>query len=92
MGNENIVALESFVSEQVEVAILDTQGGDQALFVKKKLIKIEQCPDKTHLRIYFDHFYYFAIPIQSNVIHTKNEWSALDPISDLRYTIRRVRK
>jgi hypothetical protein len=86
----NIEALNPFVLVPVEVAILDTQGGDQATFVKKTVKKLEICPDQTHLRIYFDDYYFFAIPLQSEVIQTNTEWSAIDPSSGLRYIIRKV--
>lgn len=84
-------ALKPFVSMPVEVAILDTQGGEQASFVPKVVKKLELCPDQTHLRIYFDHFKFFAIPIESEVIQNDKEWSAIDANSELQYIIRKVR-
>jgi hypothetical protein len=85
-------ALNPFVSIPVEVAILDTQGGEQGSFVKKQVKKYELCPDQTHFRIYFDDFYFFAIPLQSEVIQSGNEWSAIDLNSGLCYIIRKVRE
>ena len=84
-------ALQSFVSETVEVAILDKQGGDIAPFVRKTVQKLEICPDHTHQRIYFDKIHFFAVPLNSKITLTNTEWSAYDHEVELQYIIRKVR-
>jgi hypothetical protein len=83
-------ALKSFVELPVDVAILDTHGGDLASFVRKTVKNVTLCPDQTHVRIYFDDFYFFAVPLQANVMHSETEWSALDPKTELCYVLRKV--
>jgi hypothetical protein len=90
VGHIKIEELQSFVAVPVEVAILDEEGGERAPFVSKTVKKLELCPDQTHLRIYFDDFYFFAVPLHANVNQTENLWSAFDSDSELRYTIRKV--
>ena len=81
--------LDSFVNQKVKVAILDQEQGDQAPFVEKTIAKTGLCPDGTHLRIYFDDRYFFAVPLTANVVLNDSEWSALDEHSGLNYVIRR---
>jgi hypothetical protein len=88
----NIDTLQSFVSEPVDVAILDEQGEERAPFVRKTVQKLEICPDQTHLRIYFDKIHFFAVPLHSRITQTSNEWSALDHENELQYIIRKVDK
>lgn len=82
-------ALEPFVSKKAEVAILDQQQNDQAPFVKKTITKTGLCPDGTHLRIYFDDRYFFAVPLTAKVIQDEFEWIAYDQYAGLNYVIRR---
>ena len=87
----NLNELTEFVSATaVEVSIQDEQGKDRAPFIRKKVKKIELCPDKTHMRIYFDHQKFFAVPLASTVTFKDEQWSAYDTFSDLTYIIRRV--
>ncbi|MEH7523006.1 hypothetical protein V7149_06915 [Bacillus sp. JJ1503] len=81
--------LDSFVRKTVKVAILDQENGDQAPFVEKMIEKTGLCPDGTHLRIYFDDRYFFAVPLTAKVVLNDGEWSALDEQSGLNYVIRR---
>lgn len=81
--------LQSLVSEKARVAILDDGGQDKAYFVSKTIVKVEICPDMTHLRIYFDHHNFFAVPLACNMAKNKNEWSAFDESTGLQYVIRR---
>ncbi|WP_102275034.1 hypothetical protein [Cytobacillus massiliigabonensis] len=91
MGPTEIEKIESFISYRAEVAILDQPGEDQAPFVKKTITKTGLCPDKTHLRIYFDDKYFFAVPLKADVRMSENEWSAYDHEAGLNYVIRRER-
>ena len=81
--------LDSFVNQKVKVAIVDQEQEDQAPFVEKTIAKTGLCPDGTHLRIYFDDRYFFAVPLTANVVLNDSEWSALDEQSGLNYVIRR---
>ena len=80
---------QSLVSEKARVAILDDDGQDKAPFVSKTIVKVEICPDKTHLRIYFDHYNFFAVPLACNLTKNNNVWSAIDENAGLLYVIRR---
>ena len=55
MEHISIELLKTIVSHPVEIAILDKESEEQPSFFQKIVNKIELCPDKTHLRIYFDH-------------------------------------
>ena len=81
--------IQSLISEKASVAILDDDGQDKAPFVSKTIVKVELCPDITHLRIYFDDINFFAVPLISNVTKNTNEWSAFDEKASLQYVIRR---
>ncbi|MDX8367110.1 hypothetical protein [Cytobacillus sp. IB215665] len=82
--------LNSFVLQNVEVAIFDDQDDDKAPFVPKIIQKTALCPDETHLRIYFDHMNFFAVPLSSSVNKHDNEWKAFDSEHALYYVIRKV--
>lgn len=87
----DIKALSPFILKRAEVGILDQQEQEQeqAPFSKKTIIKTELCPDGTHLRIYFDTRYFFAVPLTAEVIHEENQWVALDQQAGLNYVIRK---
>jgi hypothetical protein len=85
---ELIKDLERFLGKAIEVAIHDADGDTQPPWVEKKIKKIELCPDQTHLRIYFDTFYFFAIPLTSSIGQSDTNWSAHDEESGLYYLIR----
>lgn len=85
----NVEDIQPLVSGKARVAILDDDGQDKAPFVSKTIVKVELCPDITHLRIYFDDINFFAVPLISNVTKNENEWSAFDENSGLHYIIRR---
>ncbi|WP_313799718.1 hypothetical protein [Cytobacillus sp.] len=91
MGPTEIEKIESFIFHRAEVAILDQPGEDQAPFVKKTITKTGLCPDKTHLRIYFDDKYFFAVPLKADVRMSENVWSAYDHETGLNYVIRSER-
>jgi hypothetical protein len=79
-----------FVGVPVEIAIQDAEGGDQAPAVKKIVKKIQLCPDETHIRFYFDDFYFLAVPVSSQVRESEDQWSAFDSESGLTYTVKKV--
>ncbi|MDF9761930.1 MULTISPECIES: hypothetical protein [Peribacillus] len=81
--------IQPLVSEKASVAILDDGGQDKASFVTKTIVKVELCPDITHLRIYFDDINFFAVPLKSILTKSVNEWVAFDENSGLQYIIRR---
>lgn len=84
----DIETMKQFISVPVSVAIQSNKG-EQAQFVKKTIQKIEWCPEHTHIRIYFDHFNFFAIPASSRTFETNQEWSAFDEDGQLFYLIRK---
>jgi hypothetical protein len=83
--------LKSFVLEKVKVSVHDTTGEEQAPFVSKTIQKLELCPDNTHLRIYFDHLHFLAVPLTSKISMKTSEWSAYDLQTGLQYVIRKER-
>ncbi len=82
--------MKTLISHPVEIAILDEKSEEQPSFFQKIVNKIELCPDKTHVRIYFDHITFLAIPVISAVTKCKNVWRAYDEVSGLNYVIREV--
>lgn len=86
---ELIKDLERFLGEKIEVAIHDAETDTQPPWIEKQIKKLELCPDETHLRIYFDTFYFFAIPLTSSVSQSDDDWSAYDLESGLYYLIRK---
>ncbi|MBT2689298.1 hypothetical protein J7I93_13985 [Bacillus sp. ISL-47] len=81
--------LDAFVLQNVQVAILDEEGNDKAPFVPKIIQKTRLCPDGTHLRIYFDHMNFFAVPLTSSVEASEQEWAAFDKDAGLKYVIKK---
>lgn len=81
--------LETYVLQEVKVAILDDDGNDKAPFVNKTIKKLELCPDGTHFRIYFDHLNFFAVPLTASVSASETEWTAFDQEAGLKYVIRK---
>ena len=79
-----------FAGVAVEIAIRDSEGGDQAPAVKKVVKKVQHCPDGTHIRFYFDDFYFLAVPLASEVSQTETAWSAFDAVSGLQYMVKKV--
>jgi hypothetical protein len=86
----NLEDLKRFTGGPVEITIRDAEGGDQAPPVNKKIKKVQLCPDETHIRFYFDDYYFLAVPLASDVIETETEWSAFDPESGLHYIVKIV--
>lgn len=88
----NLDELNQLMSKPVEVSIQDEEGEICAPFIRKEIMKLEHCPDNTHLRIYFDQHNFFAIPLSSKVQYEGDDWTATDIYSKLKYVIRRVRE
>lgn len=86
----NVDELQRFVGATVEIAIQDQEGGDQAPTVKKAIKKVQNCPDRTHVRFYFDDIYFLAVPLISNVNQSEDMFSASDLESGLTYTFKKV--
>ncbi|PLR76856.1 hypothetical protein CU633_13190 [Bacillus sp. V3-13] len=89
MKHINLEELTRFVSVPVSIGIQDDQGDEKAPFIRKTIQKLEVCPDETHLRMYFDNFYFLAVPLTADVIQTENEWSAFDQESGLYYLLKK---
>ncbi|MCT2535899.1 hypothetical protein NC661_08255 [Aquibacillus koreensis] len=79
--------LDTFKNAAVKVCIHGKQGEDQAPWQDKKVYKVELCPDQTHVRIYFDDHYFFAVPLHASVEQNENEWIAYDQDAKLYYAI-----
>lgn len=86
----NIGELQRFVRVPVEIVIRDEQVRDQAPAVKKTVKKVQLCPDGTHIRFYFDDFYFLAVPLTSVVSQSEEQWSAFDSKSGLHYTVKKI--
>ncbi|MFD1037757.1 hypothetical protein ACFQ3N_04945 [Virgibacillus byunsanensis] len=80
--------LNGLISSSVEVCIHGREDEDKAPWIKRKLNKVELCPDQTHLRIYFDKHFFIAVPLTSSVEKKENEWTAYDEKAKLYYVIR----
>lgn len=85
----NMEDLQPFLSHAVGVTIYDHTWDDQSPFVSKTIHKLEICPDRTHLRIYFDELRFFAVPQTATVSISGDEWSAYDEAASLHYVIRK---
>lgn len=79
-----------FVGVPLEVIIHDQEGRDQAPAVKKTVKTVQICPDGTHMRFYFDDVYFLAVPLESRVSQSEDQWSAFDSKSKLTYTVKKV--
>ena len=79
-----------FIGASVEVSVHDHQGGDQAPVLNKKIEKIEYCPDRTHIRFYFDTFNFLAVPLTSDIVQSETLFSASDTETGLTYTFKKV--
>jgi hypothetical protein len=87
----NIKDLQAYVDQTIELSIQDHSGEEQpAPFVKKQVKKVELCPDQTHVRLYFDHRNFLAIPLSSDIAVSDKGWVAYDDASKLYYVIREV--
>ena len=86
----NLADIEHFIGALVEIIIQDEQGGDQAASVRKRIKKVQYCPDKTHIRFYFDHYYFLAVPLTSKINQSDEVWAAFDAESGLTYTLKKV--
>jgi hypothetical protein len=80
--------LQKFIGSTVQVRIHGRENEDQAPWVNRKISKVAPCPDETHLRIYFDKYFFFAVPMNCSVVKDEQEWSAHDHIAGLYYVIR----
>ena len=88
MAHVSMQDLEPFIDQPVRVCIHGERGEEMAPWVNKRVKKLEWCPERTHLRIFFDHHYFFAVPLSSDVRLTKSEWCAYDKQVGLYYVMR----
>lgn len=86
MVHISIEELEPFMSVPVRVAI---QGEEHAPWMDKTIKKARLCPDGTHVRLYFDDFYFLAIPVTAAVTKTESNWTAYDEEVGLYYIIKK---
>ena len=82
--------MKQFVGIPVEISIQDEEGGDQSPAVKKTVKEVQLCPDRTHIRFYFDDYYFLAVPLASNVSQSEEHWSASNLESGLTYIVKKV--
>lgn len=91
MASINLEAVKQFAEGyEVDIFIHDRDGGDQAPTVQKTIKKVQLCPDSTHIRFYFDDFYFLAVPLSSDVSWSDEQWAAFDFESGLTYSIKKV--
>lgn len=88
MVHISIEELEPFMSVPVRVAIQGEQGEEQAPWMDKTIKKARLCPHGTHVRLYFDDFYFFAIPVTTTVTKTESKWTAYDEQAGIYYIIK----
>ncbi|MBB6454029.1 hypothetical protein HNQ94_002480 [Salirhabdus euzebyi] len=88
METVNKEDLKQFISSSVQICIHGKEGEDMAPWVKRNIKDVTLCPDKTHVRIYFDKHFFFAVPLTSTVWKKENEWVAYDKETELYYAIR----
>ncbi|MCK6259071.1 hypothetical protein LCY76_21095 [Fictibacillus sp. KIGAM418] len=51
--------------------------------------KIKPCPDRTHIRLYFDGYHFLAISADCEIMATDEGLTAYDPVGCLYYEIRK---
>lgn len=91
MQGINVDDLKEFIGLTVELSIQDHSGEElPAPFLKKEVKNITYCPDRTHVRIYFDERNFFAIPLTANVSISDKEWLAFDEENKLYFILRKV--
>ncbi len=82
--------LEGFLRQPIEVKIYGGQDEEPPVPVQKTLYKLENCPDHTHLRLYFDKTYFLAIPFDSTCLCTEEQFQAYDAQHELHYSIKKL--
>ncbi|MRH44730.1 hypothetical protein GH741_18950 [Aquibacillus halophilus] len=84
--------LEKYINSPVQVCIHGKEGEDRAPWIDRQISQLALCPDQTHLRIYFDKHFFFAVPLESKVDQNEQQWSAYDKNAELYYVIRSEEK
>ena len=84
----NIEELRPYTAIPVQVGVQDAFG-EIAPFVSKVIQEAKICPDRTHIRLYFDRHYFLAVPRESHVRKNEQEWIALDQETQLSYIVRK---
>jgi hypothetical protein len=83
--------LEEFLNLNVEIQIYGEKDEDHPPSVTKPLKKLALCPDKTHLRLYFDDFYFIAVPKESNFVSALGHTVVIhDETANLYYKIKKA--
>ncbi|MEW9110452.1 hypothetical protein ACQCT6_08365 [Cytobacillus gottheilii] len=90
MESDKKNSLSMFIHEDVEIAIIDTDGEDQAPLLTKRIERIENCPDHTHFRMYVNHLQFLAIPMEARFEWKNDRLVATDENSQLQYCIRKI--
>jgi hypothetical protein len=85
----DVTALELFKTGSVSVVVHGEQGEETPPTLTKSIKEYKNCPDHTHLRIYFDSVNFLAVPLTSQVECTEKVWTAYDKESGLYYVIKR---
>lgn len=83
--------LKRFEGANVELAITDREGGEQAPAIRKTIKYVLMCPDGTHVRFYFDKNKFLAVPGSSEFGGTEEELTAHDAVSGLSYSVKMKR-
>ncbi|MEC2159237.1 hypothetical protein [Virgibacillus halodenitrificans] len=85
----NAKDVDNFKNNPVFVCIYGEQSEDQAPWVRRNILKTTLCPDSTHLQIYFDKHFFFAVPLSSKVDMSDHAWTAYDEKARLHYAIKK---
>lgn len=81
--------VKSLIRENVGVTIYDESWTAQSPLREEKIHHVSLCPNKSHLRIYFNERNFFAIPREAKVKTRDNKWIAYDEKSRLHFVIER---
>jgi len=80
--------LKRFEGANVQLAIKDREGTDQAPAIRKAIKYVLMCPDGTHVRFYFDKNKFLAVPVTSEFGGSETELTAYDAGSGLSYKVK----
>ena len=84
-----IFKLEDFISVPIQLTIQGSGDEDKPTWIEKKIQSVKNCPDSTHVRLYFDNLHFIAFPKESEVEITTMTWSAHDKKGNLRYLVKK---
>jgi hypothetical protein len=88
MHKEHFEALQPFVAHPICLSIRGEEEEEYSPEVEKTLVKLEACPDGTHLRLYFNQVQFLAIPFVSQITLGEDSYQAYDSVTKLYYHVK----